>query len=1302
MSPINPNQSTQPSLASYLPQIDSSFPNKRARTHSMDRVDETAGSIMQVNYGLINIPTVGSHNEIAVHYHSTNSDAQLLREILRPLQSVAVQPNNAPLASLGIEGLQKKYLESLEKDREIKDALAMYVAPECISITNIQERFSLEEKVRDFLASREKKVLLLLGVAGSGKSTFNRYLARSLWGAFDKEVNKSNLAPIPLFISLSSLKEPNNNLISEYLKKEGFKKEQIADLKANYRFIFILDGYDEIKDRTRFFYLENELDGWQAKVIVTSRPEYLGDRYERQFHPKGQAYLLQTYQLAPFSNLTIEEYVSKYKNSYPELEKSITEHGEILERSEVKELIRNPFLLKLSLSELPALAEKYRDCSQRITRIALYDQFVESWFERSQDRLSGIRLTDAEQKAFHFLNKAFIKHGTKFIKDLAIEMYQAGVVRVTYSEQLSYDESNALAQDWQDKFLSESNEKIKLLRFNAPLVCRDDQYEFIHKSIQDYLVARVVWEGLDNSDQVDEKALLNRFNLVEDAAIQRFLVEQVQENKALLKPLLAWIQASRQTESVSQGAANAITILVRAGVQFNGKDLQGIRIRGADLSYGVFDSAQLQGADLSQVKLRNSWLHRANLSGAKMKGVWFGEWPYLKEKYTVSSCIYSPDGKACAVGLYDGAISVYATSNWEKIGTLKGHTNSVRSVVYSPSGYQIASGSEDNTVRLWNAQTGKAGLILEGHINVVTSVVYSPSGHQIASGSEDNTVRLWDAQSGVAVHILEGHTWSVTSVTYSPSGHQITSGSYDGTVRLWDAETGEPGPTLAGHTFWVSSVVYSPSGHQIASGSWDNTIRLWDAQTGEAGLTLDGHTGHVTSVVYSPSGHQIASASFDNTVRLWDAQTGEPGPTLAGHTFWIKSVVYSPSGHQIASGGVDHTVRLWDAQTVEARPTEGHISHVESVTYSPSGHQIASGSLDNTVQLWNAQTGEAGPTLAGHTGSIQSVVYSPSGHQIASGSVDKTIRLWDVQTGKAGPTLAGHTSLIQSVVYSPSGHQIASGSVDHTVRLWDAQAGETGLTLTGHTGSVNSVAYSPGGRQIASGSGDKTVRLWDAQTGGPGPILAGHTDSVSCVVYSPSGRQIASASHDKTVRLWDAQTGEPGPTLVGHTDMVIRVVYSPSGHQIASGSFDETVRLWNAQTGEAGPTLAGHTSHVTSVIYSSNGDQIASSSLDNTVRLWNVASGQCLAVVRGFHNSVNDIAWKTTLSGTYLVTGCSDKSVRVWQIIEGKRSYQIRLHWSSRYDNLTVADTVIEGVQGLSWINQQLLQQRGAVEGRYC
>lgn len=98
-------------------------------------------------------------------------------------------------------------------------------------------------------------------------------------------------------------------------------------------------------------------------------------------------------------------------------------------------------------------------------------------------------------------------------------------------------------------------------------------------------------QKLSDSAQLDKVAekpeLFALVCCINDPKIFTFLREKTQQDTQLKEKLLNWVERSK-TEEVQAIATNALTLLVKAGVQFNNKDLKGIRVPGADLSYGVF------------------------------------------------------------------------------------------------------------------------------------------------------------------------------------------------------------------------------------------------------------------------------------------------------------------------------------------------------------------------------------------------------------------------------------------------------------------------------------------------------------------------------------------------------------------------------------------------------------------------------------------------------------------------------------------------------------------------------------------
>ncbi|TQW01422.1 vegetative incompatibility protein HET-E-1 [Cordyceps javanica] len=538
--------------------------------------------------------------------------------------------------------------------------------------------------------------------------------------------------------------------------------------------------------------------------------------------------------------------------------------------------------------------------------------------------------------------------------------------------------------------------------------------------------------------------------------------------------------------------------------------------------------------------------------------------------------------------------------------------------------------------------------ILEGHNSSVESVAFSHDSALVAVGCYDYTVRIWRANTGERLQTLAGHSDPVWSVAFSHDSALLASGSDDST-RIWRADTGECIQTLAHHSgrvrskaFAILSVAFSHDSALLASGCYDSTIRIWRAGTGKCMQTLAGHSGMVLSVAFSHNSTLLASGSSDSTVRIWRSSIGKCMQTLAGHSSEVQSVAFSHDSALVLSGSLDSTVRIWRASTGECMQTLAGHGRVVSMAFSHDSALVASGYYNSTVRIWRTSTGECLQTLAGHSRSVKSVAFSHDSALVASGSDDSTVRIWRAGTSQYIQTLAGHSVRVQSVAISHDSALVASGCYNSTVRIWRAGTGECLQTLAVHSGAAQSVAISHDSTLVASGCCDFIVRIWHTSTGECVQTLAGHSDVVLSVAFSHDSALIASGSYDCTVRIWRAGTGECVQTLAGHGLPVETVVFAHDSALVASGSRDATVRVWRADTGECVQTLAGHRGWVQSVALSHDSALVAAGSYD--VRIWRADTGECIQTVDiGFTSQRllfrRNSSYLTTDVGTITING---------------------------------------------------------------
>ena len=653
-------------------------------------------------------------------------------------------------------------LRILRRQRTKERGSTVYIQPQAKSSLQAADdtRFPLMDKVKEFLRSGQK-VFLPLGDSGAGKSTFSRELEFDLWQSY-----KSKSDRIPLHINLPAIDKPEIDMIAKQLRRDEFTEPQIREMKYHRKFILICDGYDE-SQQTHNLYMSNRLNQngeWDAQMIISCRSEYLGSDYRDRFQPGNRnqqldSPLFQEAVITPFSINQIHDYIKQYVtiNGLLWREEDYRQALDLI--PSLKDLVKNPFLMTLSLDVLPRMVDPGQHLANaRVTRVALYDHFVEQWLERGKKRLAEKEMSSLTKEAFEKLSsEGFTLNGIAYLKKFAAAIYkeQDGQPVVKYSQLV--DEGS-----WKEVFFSHKEKQ--LLHEACPLTRNGNQHRFIHRSLLEYALARAVFDPQDKENRTALEPILSRRKnvsstlsveihsgeeegttntkqepdpnsplvwrrFVNDYSLLQFLEERVQQEQAFKDQLLAYIEHSKTDTTWRIAAANAITILVRAGVQFIGTDLRGIRIPGADLSYGIFDSVDFQEANLRKINLRGAWLRQSDFSRADMTSVQFGELPYLAVDSFVGSCAFSPDGKSLAVGLGSGDIQLYATSNWEIIRTLNGHGDVV--------GVVFCSGSRDKTVRIWIMESGFCQHVLTDHTDKVFCVAYSPRGQQIASGSGD-------------------------------------------------------------------------------------------------------------------------------------------------------------------------------------------------------------------------------------------------------------------------------------------------------------------------------------------------------------------------------------------------------------------------------------------------------------------------------------------------------------------------------------------------------------------------------------
>lgn len=456
----------------------------------------------------------------------------------------------------------------------------------------------------------------------------------------------------------------------------------------------------------------------------------------------------------------------------------------------------------------------------------------------------------------------------------------------------------------------------------------------------------------------------------------------------------------------------------------------------------------------------------------------------------------SADGRRVFTASNDGRVIVWDAASSQPQAELR-HEDRITTLELSPDERLLLTTSADHTAVLWNTRTWQRLTTLRGHTDAVNRSQFDASGHLVITAGQDNTVRVWTANAGQSLQVLaempstapgcDGSCNPVWSAIFSPDGSHVATANANGTVGLWNALSGVRLARLAGHEGAVYQAVFSPDGQQILSAGQDGSVRLWPVNGAGEAVVWRGHSGPVNSVAFSADGKRALTASNDQTALVWDAPRGQVTAALRGHSAAVLAGAFSPDGARAVTASADGSAIVWNVGRGEAQTTlSGHSSLVYEAVFSPDGRLVATASADGTARLWDASSGQPQGAALVHEGAVTHALFSPDGRFVLTTSQDQTAALWDAGSGRRLFSLAGHQAPVAAAAFSPDGRFVITGgdTGDPTVRLWDLRTGQTLMTFWGHTAGVRGLSFSVDGRHFVSAGADGTAQVYDCDVCG--------------------------------------------------------------------------------------------------------------------------------------------------------------------------------------------------------------------------
>ncbi|KAH9754389.1 WD REPEATS REGION domain-containing protein [Citrus sinensis] len=247
-----------------------------------------------------------------------------------------------------------------------------------------------------------------------------------------------------------------------------------------------------------------------------------------------------------------------------------------------------------------------------------------------------------------------------------------------------------------------------------------------------------------------------------------------------------------------------------------------------------------------------------------------------------------------------------------------------------------------------------------------------------------------------------------------------------------------------------------------------------------------------------------------------------------------------------------------------------------------------------------------------------------------------------------------------------------TGSRDGTLKRWSLadDVGSCSATFESHVDWVND-AVLVGDNTLVSCSSDTTLKTWNCSSDGTCiRTLRQHSDYVTCLAAAEKNSNIvASGGLGAEVFIWDIEAAL-APSKSGDAmedDCSTGINGSGNSLPVTSlrtiGSSNSISAHTSQSQGYVPIAAKGHKESVYALAMNDSGNLLVSGGTEKVVRVWDPRTGSKTIKLRGHTDNIRSLLLDST--GRYCLSGSSDSMIRLWDLGQQRCIHSYAVHTDS-------------------------------------